>query len=1524
MAGQKTAQDYQDDAKKRALNGGASATAQQQRQMTVEDYMAQAVGSVAPMTVNPFASLNQDVLSRVGKSWRDDWYYQLNDAEDLARMSAGRMPKYYDSQYNLSDTYDRYLYEHSLPPQSTLNKNYSKELLAWNKEQDEARAEAAQEAQIRAEDAARVAAKKKKEEKPGFFDWVGGLFGGGKEDPAQTPSGTDSGEKPYKTGFGVGSIGAGGFGTEKINGAANNLDVLWETIKPRQTVTPNGLEKANEGVGIGSAPSNYQTVSQQKDALKLAEYMKQAQNTDFAKNAIPGDGNLSRTYLGPRYRYINDLQGMRDGVNGTRSGAFDLMVGAMGGADIALARQGLGQVYANQYRLYDQMTREEVDVLNYTVATRGEREAERYLKLLEPTLTKRQAGEVDQMAEDLAEKPVLGSLVSVPLTAASAMEGGMTMLAGIGGKELSEDDAFRSATRLSSGIRDRISGQMTPVGSFLYGTGMSMLDTAFRLPFGGGGLAVAGLSAASSTVQNAIEKGASTEEAVTLGGFAGAAEIVFEKLSLDNLFSAKAAGTLGQLAKEILKQSGIEGSEEVFTEVANIITNRVVMGDKSDWQKSINGYMAQGLSYEDALAKTRMDNAIQIGLAGLGGAISGGAFGGGAQTIHLTGIGQQTTGTYNPFRSIPAGLQTMNAYNAAMKEAPAMTAEARVSFARDIEAIGVDERTKVRVMNTVDALASRPDAWLSDQGRGALETLNQVISDAADTSRERKAKQTAARTRVGANLTTLYDAMLSAQKAAAAAQSSGIVRDYTSALTRFSDAVRKYKTASETTAADLEAERVADENAAKKATAAVNSAAKTAEVAIPTEHERMKRAVRTLDEAYAAMEQAAQSGNAREYQSMSEIVEDIINPLPRGLTLDQVFANMEIALEGNDTRAYEQQEKYLKRFTTAAAREAQEANDGNGFANESAVPAAQGLTYARAADNVSTAGKTAPAAAQKPDNGTFEIIDYMANGSGVPRYQQTAPAAKTTQDFDITDYLVNGGETDGRQGNNVLRNANEIQGTRRGRGGNQSETHSTVRQGEGGSKTPSRGAGSSGTIQAKGTGIWRNAERAGLEKAVSDWNDRLRRDGARNFEFSKTDLRPAKTIAPQTAKRIALLKDALAQDIFLYDSDRADAPAGFKQNGKIFVRNTESPELVFQAAHERAHLDPRLQAAANDVFEKLPDREWRAMRAARAENLRESFGPEYSEHDTDAAIKEEIAANLYGAYEYESIIGRPAYKQFGVSEETYYKFADAFMEALGSEQNPEYDLQADVARVEYMNDAEADVTKFSPPTWLSGKKEQEEYYWAGKRQSVRNTKTEMREAGKSPFIQSYAEFRDYIKDIRSGKETAIRTFGKVEDRLAAAITEKSKGKLDISGSYLEIIPDKVLHSEMNHAEAKQQGNIPVGTYYWENLPVLIDEFDAVVYTDLQGDKGAKFALAFYTKGGVMLIPFTVSQGRVSVHPRNMIGYEEDALQKSTKKQSLVGSRGKRTLPGLWHNPRTLTRLLQTFYLLCGKTATPKT
>lgn len=273
-------------------------------------------------------------------------------------------------------------------------------------------------------------------------------------------------------------------------------------------------------------------------------------------------------------------------------------------------------------------------------------------------LTQQHANEAAEMAQQVAqeakEHPWLYSAMSV----------GTNMMAGAGALDIAAQNVFGGTdpftgekmavdrytksmvpSTVTNTIRGSVSEDMSGIGSFLYNNGMSMADSLATLAIGGAtGLhgaadVILGGAAASQAITDAYDRGASDSQAMSVGLLYGTAEALFEHISLDKLrmfHTSAAAGkkTAKTLVKDMLKQSFVEGSEEVCTDIANVISDAIVMADKSEINRTIAAYQADGMSEDEATRRAWLDWLGQTAQDFAGGAISGGVMTGGDMALN--------------------------------------------------------------------------------------------------------------------------------------------------------------------------------------------------------------------------------------------------------------------------------------------------------------------------------------------------------------------------------------------------------------------------------------------------------------------------------------------------------------------------------------------------------------------------------------------------------------------------------------------------------------------------------------------------------------------------------------------------------------------------------------------------------------------------------------------------------------------------------------------------------------------------
>lgn len=188
--------------------------------------------------------------------------------------------------------------------------------------------------------------------------------------------------------------------------------------------------------------------------------------------------------------------------------------------------------------------------------------------------------------------------------------------------------------------REAVSNDIdSTIGKFVYDVGMSMADSAAAMATGSEpvSLGIMAASAGSQAYVDASERGVDTNKAAAIGIANAAAEAGFEKLSLDHLYGMAENPTKTTFKKKILDwaaQSGIEGSEEVFTDFADEAADRMINGGLSEYSTNVKEYMKNGMSEDEAKTAANKQFWNQVGQDFVAGAISGAVFGGVANTVN--------------------------------------------------------------------------------------------------------------------------------------------------------------------------------------------------------------------------------------------------------------------------------------------------------------------------------------------------------------------------------------------------------------------------------------------------------------------------------------------------------------------------------------------------------------------------------------------------------------------------------------------------------------------------------------------------------------------------------------------------------------------------------------------------------------------------------------------------------------------------------------------------------------------------
>ena len=212
-----------------------------------------------------------------------------------------------------------------------------------------------------------------------------------------------------------------------------------------------------------------------------------------------------------------------------------------------------------------------------------------------------------------------------------------------------EQFAAKAGNLANQTFQALLSGVDSMAGAMTFGQGLALPAGPFNFHVGGY-TTVMGMGAFAQRAQELELKGA-TPTQIAIGSIgSGILEALFEDVSMEVFFTNildNPAKTAGEFVKKLAIQMGVEGSEEMFTEMGNIILDAINMGKNSENSMAVREYMAQGMTEEKARQQVWKDNAVDILWAGYGGAISAGAMAAGGQALS-SGVNRvhSTVGNY--------------------------------------------------------------------------------------------------------------------------------------------------------------------------------------------------------------------------------------------------------------------------------------------------------------------------------------------------------------------------------------------------------------------------------------------------------------------------------------------------------------------------------------------------------------------------------------------------------------------------------------------------------------------------------------------------------------------------------------------------------------------------------------------------------------------------------------------------------------------------------------------------------------
>jgi hypothetical protein len=402
---------------------------------------------------------------------------------------------------------------------------------------------------------------------------------------------------------------------------------------------------------------------------RVVRYYDLNQNKDYSeKSQYHDDGNAFQ-------KLVNNpkLSGFLDNVSAVGK------LTAPGYGIAALIYDGL------TYDNLQHMTDDERANFNYLYATEGKDAAKDYLEWLQYTLDERSMEKAMAMVSKATS-----SIPGVSQTAASFLSTPIALMGGTGmvdaagqklvnkitgeNKPINYNRDAMFFTKSSGTIRGTVAQDIADATGVIhfdeeqyptlsrllngksladvYQLGMSMQDSAavaalsmVNPVLGKVGAALLGGAAGTQAMLDAVERGASDEQALTMGILTAGFEMLFEKYELDSLL-----GQGKNFWQAFWRQGLSEAVGESATEAANIFADIAVMAEKSNWRQNIQRYLGENpdWDYRQASKQAFIDAVLQVGEAGLGGWLTGDIMGGGYSKLqNIADNVQKNSQAYN-------------------------------------------------------------------------------------------------------------------------------------------------------------------------------------------------------------------------------------------------------------------------------------------------------------------------------------------------------------------------------------------------------------------------------------------------------------------------------------------------------------------------------------------------------------------------------------------------------------------------------------------------------------------------------------------------------------------------------------------------------------------------------------------------------------------------------------------------------------------------------------------------------------
>ena len=528
------------------------------------------------------------------------------------------------------------------------------------------------------------------------------------------------------------------FGESLTDRKARVQNALYEAASAADRAQRSAFERKGAQERLAEIAGLKQTDEQQREA----DYLDMAEGDDTAWLSPAEMQELKEKNGTYGEKYAQEERALNRGLNRSEryvyenamntDSSFDrlaeegrAMDTRMKNAEDVLAYPHDAKAAAEAEKLVKYTTDAERKTYYYTLRTKGQEAADAYLDALDEDLNRRRGEAQLEATRQTVNSGALGAIGANAYSVLSSV--GETpayisnLIQFLRGQDIDPYSPENMVSRVNEEIRSQTTqniengapGFLGKALGFGYGVGMDLARSRYNMMLGLGmggnskigkwtSSALMGTSAAQSAMTDALDRGATDEQATATSIFSGIWETLFEEVSLERLLDLKTPKTVRQFLTNTLLQSATEGSEELFTEMANTLTDELIMKDLSNYRLNKKAYEASGLTEEEARRNAMADVAKNWGMAALGGFASG-----------AVGAGVHQGIAYGQNRRNERFQNAINAYEKGSQQQTApQTVEEAASAAAQNDRLNNSEQniTKTQQMNEETNGAARQTA----------------------------------------------------------------------------------------------------------------------------------------------------------------------------------------------------------------------------------------------------------------------------------------------------------------------------------------------------------------------------------------------------------------------------------------------------------------------------------------------------------------------------------------------------------------------------------------------------------------------------------------------------------------------------------------------------------------------------------------------------------------------------------------------------------------------------------------------